>query len=49
MISLKWVSVILWAILGLVVLIAPKRVSKIEYGCVWFALMANLIEKAMNV
>ena len=48
MISKEWVGVILWAIAGLFVLIAPKRVSKLEYGLVWMVLIMNLIAKALT-
>lgn len=48
MISIKWSAVIVWSITGLVALLKPWKVSKLEYFLAWLCLMCNLIERAIN-
>lgn len=44
----KIISVILWIIVGILVLILRKEVTKLEYGLVWITLVIKLIENLVK-
>ena len=44
----KIIPIILWIIVGILVLILRKEVTKLEYGLVWITLVIKLIENLVT-
>lgn len=45
---ISWILFFVWGVAGLIILLTQKKVTKLEYGLVWFCLMVQLIEKCMK-
>ena len=46
--KLKIIPIILWIIVGILVLILRKEVTKLEYGLVWITLVIKLMENLVK-